>query len=177
MQGCTQTLLTKILDTAIASLYSLKRCTISLASQLFYSVPSSTPFFVPCNTRVCFYRAIRATENFNRCADDTGSAPKPACHFSRCLAKILDTAIASLYSLKRCTISLASQLFYSVPSSTPFFVPCNTRVCFYRAIRATENFNRCADDTGSAPKPACHFSRCLAFTLFSVFPFMTRSLV
>ena len=93
------------------------------------------------------------------------------------LTKILDTAIASLYSLKRCTISLASLLFYSVPSSTPFFVPCNTRVCFYRAIRATENFNRCADDTGSAPKPACHFSRCLAFTLFSVFPFMTRSLV
>ena len=46
MQGCTRTLLTKILDTATASFYSLKRRAISLASVSFYSVSSSTHFTV-----------------------------------------------------------------------------------------------------------------------------------
>ena len=69
MQGCTQTLLTKILDTATASLYSLKRRAISLASVSFYLVPSSTHFFVLCNTRVFFIVQLEQENTLIWCAN------------------------------------------------------------------------------------------------------------
>lgn len=53
---------TKMLDEVTVSFCPLKLRALSLASVPFHALPSLTHFFVPRNTRVCFYCATRTIE-------------------------------------------------------------------------------------------------------------------